>query len=312
MARLSIVIPHWGSTSQLEDTLVSVLENRPEATEVVVVLRDVYGDPYDLEGEVVFVCAPIGSDPVRCLNLGIDASQGDVIHVLAPGVEVCPGWAEAALRHFADADVAAVMPWVVPLDPAGGPTVAGIEYLTRGAMRPITPEEMERHPGRPDRGGPIPDPRAGFYRKAALDHLDGFAVELGWPHALASAGLTFAAMGCRTVVEPMSRVRAGREEEVRNDAFRDAVQSERLFWRWRGGAGSVAAHCGEILLGVGRHALRLTAPAALAGRFWGFLTAGRAREHRRRLAEIASQWRLGQRAVKPPHFARPRRRAASS
>ncbi len=47
-----------GDQQRFEDTLVSVLENQPERSEVVVVTRGPYDDPYDLRREVGIVEAP--------------------------------------------------------------------------------------------------------------------------------------------------------------------------------------------------------------------------------------------------------------
>jgi len=58
--RLAVVIPFEGNTKALEDTLVSVLENRPDDSEVLVVLGKPYQDPYALGDEVEFVAAPSG------------------------------------------------------------------------------------------------------------------------------------------------------------------------------------------------------------------------------------------------------------
>ena len=68
MQRLSIIVPLTGDLKPFEDTLVSVLENQPERSEVVVVLNEPYDDPYQLRGEVEFVEAPAGGGP-RVLNL---------------------------------------------------------------------------------------------------------------------------------------------------------------------------------------------------------------------------------------------------
>ena len=82
---LSIVIPAIGDTAALEDTLVSVLENRPDDCEVVVPLGCPYDDPWGIRDEVRFVQAPVGSGLVTCTNLGIASSAGSVVHVLAAG-----------------------------------------------------------------------------------------------------------------------------------------------------------------------------------------------------------------------------------
>ena len=58
--RLSIVIPAPGDESTLEETLVSVLENRPENSEIVVVLGFGYHDPWNVCEEVRFIQALLG------------------------------------------------------------------------------------------------------------------------------------------------------------------------------------------------------------------------------------------------------------
>ena len=55
MPTLSIIIPASGSESRWERTLVSVLQNRPEDTEILVVVPGRYNDPYQLREEVRFV-----------------------------------------------------------------------------------------------------------------------------------------------------------------------------------------------------------------------------------------------------------------
>ena len=65
MLRLSIVIPVLGDQKPLDDTLVSILENRPANCELVVVHNTPYNDPYGLSGEVQFVQAPAGPDSLN-------------------------------------------------------------------------------------------------------------------------------------------------------------------------------------------------------------------------------------------------------
>ena len=71
VARLSIVIPVLRQLDRLEDTLISVLENRPPDCQIVVVLNEPYNDPYALSGEVCFIQAAAGSSFADVLNLGI-------------------------------------------------------------------------------------------------------------------------------------------------------------------------------------------------------------------------------------------------
>ena len=83
--RLSIVVPAPSDTAALEETLVSVLENRPDDCEIVVGLGCEYDDPWNIREEVRFVQAPPGTSLVACINLGVAASTGRVVHVLAAG-----------------------------------------------------------------------------------------------------------------------------------------------------------------------------------------------------------------------------------
>ena len=71
MPRLSIVIPVLGDSQQLDDTLVSVLENRPANCEILVVHNEPYHDPYHLSDEVQFVEAQCGASMVACIEARI-------------------------------------------------------------------------------------------------------------------------------------------------------------------------------------------------------------------------------------------------
>ncbi|MEI7862936.1 MAG: glycosyltransferase, partial [Planctomycetota bacterium] len=105
--KLSIVIPAPGDTQALEETLVSVLENRPAHCEVIVALGCEYADPWNIGDEVQFVRAE-GLGLVACVNAGIAASTGSVVHLLAAGWKATPGWTEAALVRLRDSRVGAV------------------------------------------------------------------------------------------------------------------------------------------------------------------------------------------------------------
>lgn len=284
---------------------MSVLENRPEDSQIVVVLRDVYGDPYDLKDEIVFVHAPLGTDPTRCVNLGIDASGGRLIHVLAPGVEVCPGWVDAALASFEDPDVAIVAPAVHPRGGATGPATIGLEYFDRGTVRRLTAEDLDLAQPSGSRRRWAPDPRAGFYRRSVLDRFGRFAIDLEWAWAVVDFALLVDRIGCGAVAEPYCRVSAGADEEVSSSAYRRAISAERLFWRWlprRGKTWALAGHVGHVLAEAAGRLPGFGAASTLAGRTVGFATASSGR-HRRQLDAPAPGQREEQHAAGRPHFA---------
>jgi len=108
--KLSIVIPAIGPQSDIDDTLVSVLENRPANCEVLLVHSPSYVDPYQLEDEVRLVSCE-DSDRLALLNQGFSASKGRVVHTLSPGIVAENGWCDAAIEIFEqDANVGSLAP----------------------------------------------------------------------------------------------------------------------------------------------------------------------------------------------------------
>lgn len=134
MLRLSIVIPVLGRSKQLDDTLVSVLENRPADCEIIVVHTRPYDDPYDLAGEVRFLKARRRAGIGGCLNLALSVCKAPVVHVIACGVEVCPGWADAALRRFVDPHIVAVAAMLLDSNERQSVVSAGLAYHAGGTV----------------------------------------------------------------------------------------------------------------------------------------------------------------------------------
>src|SRR5215469_1151883 len=175
--RLSIIIPTLGNWEVLENTLVSVLQNRPSLSEVVVVHNSHYEDPYDLKDEVRFVEAPSGSRLVDLINAGLAAARSELIHVLACGAVVDDGWDTEAVRHFADSRVAAVAPVVLELNCPARVLSAGCEWLPGGRERAHasgrSSSDLETN-GR----WTGPDTVAAFYRRSALGEVGTFDATL--------------------------------------------------------------------------------------------------------------------------------------
>ncbi len=276
MPRLSIVIPVLGDPQQLDDTLLSVLENRPANCEILVVHNEPYHDPYNLSEEVRFVEADRGAGLVECLNRGLAASGAPVIHVLACGVEVCPGWADAALRHFGDPDIAAVGTVVLDRDDRRTIVSTGWGYRIEGTAwrlgRQDQPDEIAAY--RQDLCGP--DLLAAFYRKAAIQSVGGFSAWAG--DALAGIDLTLAlrqaGLGC--VLELQCVAHVGAAAAHSESAFRRGRNAERLFWRWASSQGWLPSLAGHVALLAGQCVIGLWRPsmfAQLAGRACGMLQA---------------------------------------
>jgi GT2 family glycosyltransferase len=274
--RLSIVIPVLGDQKPLDDTLVSVLENRPANCELLVVHNQSYSDPYDLAGEVQFLEAPRGAGFVECVNLGVAACRAPVVHVLACGVEVRAGWANAALRHFRDPEVASVAPLIVRCDDDRAVISAGLGYRAEGVAWRLgqgrTPDQIAEEPE--DLCGP--DALAAFYRRSAIEAVGLFSPSAVDMLAAADMAMSLRRAGFRCIVEPKSLGQVDPAAVRRRPGFRHGRHSERLFWRWASAHGrvqSVAAHAallaGECVIGLWRPSMLMQ----LAGRAFGALGA---------------------------------------
>lgn len=107
--RLSIIVPIGRDLAAFERTLVSVLENRPADSEVLVSHDGTYDDPYQLSDEVRFVVCETPA-LVPQVATGVVEARGRVIHVLADGICATGGWTAAAMEKFEHSDAAVVAP----------------------------------------------------------------------------------------------------------------------------------------------------------------------------------------------------------
>jgi len=276
---LSIVIPAPADAAALESTLVSVLENRPPACEVVVPLGFAYDDRWGIGDEVRLVSAPPDSGLAACANVGIAASAAPVVHVLAAGWLATPGWTDRPLECFADASVHAVVPVGVTADGRGTIAAAGVR-LSRGGRRiGVVPTRRAMRAGRlePTRIRPAgPALEAGFWRVDVIEALGpGFATCCGDWLADADMAAALACLPGHVVLAPESRVVCG-PGRARPRAFMAGLQAERLFWRSlaRGSlATALVGHALEIVRDAVVSAPLGTLPM-LAGRVVGLMQAG--------------------------------------
>lgn len=283
------MIPFLGDTQRLEETLVSVLENRPPDSEVLVVLCRPYDNPYHLEDEVRFVPGPARPSWAGALNHGTAAARAVYIHALCCGATVTEGWAEPALHHFHEPTVAAVAPAIAE-STLPERVLAGLYYDPRGAIRQchVAPES------RGFSSVPVaPHWAAAFYRKSAWEAAGPLAEEVGDQLAMLDFALTLAALGHRTVVEPRCVVRMS-AGGVSSSAFRRACDAERFYWRWAGVSGpkKLASHARYVAADCLAGLADLSFFARLAGRLVGLAgwrTAGR---QRRRIEDLKQACRL--------------------
>ena len=311
--RLSIIVPLMGDLKRFEDTLVSVLENQPERSEVVVVLNQPYDDPYALRGEVAFVEGPPGADLVDCFAHGLAESSGPVVHVIASGFEATPGWADAALARFAETDVAAVAPLVVDRDRRERILSAGLCWTAGGAMRRIAAGRRLDQFVADDGILCGPELPAAFYRREALEKVGTLRHHGSQSATAADLALALRKAGYRSVQEPGCVATATSDLFASPGAWREGVASEGLFRRAAeapGWKGSWAAHLGLVAMECLRSPLRPSLLARLGGRFWAALGFGSPRT----VAigpGIASAGRT-EAVIRPHHFAAEPRSAVQS
>lgn len=243
--RLSIVIPAAGDAVPLEETLVSVLENRPPDCEVIAVHGCDYADPWGIGDEVRLLRAPRRTNIVGCINLGIAAASGRVIHVLAAGWRGTDGWTDQPVEAIASGRADVVVPLGVAADDHDRAVSAGIRH-TAGGRRVSLTRASAGDSGRPT----CPELEAGFWSAEMLAAIGaGFATACGPDLADADAAAAVACAGGTVMLEPSSRVIVGPPRR-RARAFRAGLHAERLFWRSLPGTSPVRGlvlHAGEWL-----------------------------------------------------------------
>ena len=277
MQRLSIIVPLTGDLKRLEDTLVSVLENQPERSEVVVVLNEPYDDPYALRGEVKFVQVPRGADLAECFACGLAQSDAPIVHTIASGFEATPGWADAALARFAETDVAAVAPLVLDRDNPERILSAGLRWTAAGSIGRIARGKRVDRFAAKDRVLCGPELAVAFYRRDVLETVESLQSRGSDLAAATDLVLAMRKLGYRAVQEPGCVTTATGDLLACRGDWREGVAGEQLFRRWTAVPGwkrSWAAHA--VLLGMEcvQFPLRPSVLARLAGRFWAALGFG--------------------------------------
>lgn len=295
MCRLSIVIPFLGETEPFEDSLVSVLQHRPDDCEVLVVHRGGYDDPYDLSDEVGFVAVPNATPLAEVLNAGFRRARGEVLHVLQPGVRARLGWTDPALEHFDDPWVAAVAPVIVDSREPARIASAGIVYTACGTCRWNGAGTLFARGERVFRRRVIgPTANAAFYRRTAVEALGGYCPQVGSDLADADFALSLRDLGFRNVLEPDCVVATHVQQQRCAPSFALGRDVERVYWRHAAGSHwlrTLVCHPPAILVGLLSGLGQLGTYACLLGRMVGLLEAARHRRHQQELVHLVRKLR---------------------
>jgi len=298
-------VPFLHDSQQFEDTLASVLQNRPGDSEVLVVHRGPYDDPYDLDGEVQFVEIPVDAQSIEAVNAGFSAALGEIVHVLRPGVRAIEGWAEPALEQFDDPLIGAVSPVMLQADDESTILSAGVRY-TFGGCRLLNGlgKNVKRARRIFHRRTAGPSLAAGFYRRSVIEALGGLCTTVGPRFSDVDLGLCLRALEYHSVVESESVVVGDVADDATIDCFRSGRCAERAFWRHagtNGWLGSLFFHpfvvVGSVLAGW----RRLGTYTGLFGRTVGMIQAFFSRGKDRARIEEATEFLEGNRWSVPIH-----------
>lgn len=98
MNNLAVIIPYHSTPAELESSLLSLLENRPENCEICVVLNQPYENIYELsDDEVHFLNVPKEMSAennaiLACMRLGLAACDSTYVYMMPAGVQFQSEW----------------------------------------------------------------------------------------------------------------------------------------------------------------------------------------------------------------------------
>lgn len=229
---LSIIIPHVGSTGPLENTLASVLQNRPADCEILLVHPGTYEDPYDLAGEVRFVETAAGSSLADSLNVALQTAAGEYVHLIFPGVEVQESWCDDAIARFADPKIASVCPLILKRETPNVIAEAGVRLNRLGNRRTVGAGAKHRFSKIAKLKPTGPSLAAAFYRRDALKQVGWLATDVGSDLADIDAALSLKQAGYKCCLEPQATLwLVEKLEDNHSASLAGARGSERMIWR---------------------------------------------------------------------------------
>ncbi len=306
--RLSIVIPSHNRVDLLTRCLESVLRHAPRGTEIIVVDD---GSPQGIVSERVAGFAPavrVERLPEQrgfcaAANACLGAATAPIVELLNDDTEVTAGWAEAALAHFQDGNVAAVAPLVLVwpgtegrIDSAGDRYYLGGVAAKRGRGTRLADAKLQ--------AGPVfgASASSAFYRRDAVLRVGAFAESFGAYFEDVDLSFRLHRAGGTIMFEPASRVlhrgHASYGTQDRPLLRQQSRNEELVFWRniparalWR----AVPMHAAVLAAKALRRWREGTLGPFLCGRVDALRVTGAVVRHRRWLkslgeSENASNW----------------------
>ncbi len=232
VASLTIIIPllEETDTDLFEATLVSILENRPEEDDILVVNAAGYENCYDLTQEegVVFISADPQTGLIDAINIGVQNSDTPFICPLLCGCEVAEDWARPALARLDDENTAVVIPKTRKITSSGRELASFGYALSRdGVLLPLRSGRL------PAGSLAAPTLSGAFFRRRTVLDLGLFQPALG-PMAFADMALLCDEIGLDVLFEPNSVLTYSAELFPALNRIDRLTAQESLFRRWAG------------------------------------------------------------------------------
>jgi hypothetical protein len=273
--RLSLVICCPGHPAEFEDSLVSVLQNRPPHCEVLVLHAQPYDDPYALGDEVRFIRVPGRPSLTQLANRGLQAARGEIVHLLNCRLTVVEGWTDRALEKFTDEEVAAVSPLII--SSTDKRVAAGGVNYGLGGSRHVAGLGLDQSSRKLSKlSVAAPSLEAGFYRRELLLAIGGWQEVLGDDAADVELAQRLQKLELRTAVAPECILHEARPA-IRRAGFTRGRALERLFWQQHSESKSVLGLIAHVIAVATDALVRLPngeALTTLVGRLVGLLHAG--------------------------------------
>ena len=281
MSRLSIIVPACGLQEQIDDTLVSVLEHRPDDCEVIVAHARSYQDPYDLGDEVRFVCGA-SNDLTTLFNEGVQHAKSDIVHLLEPGTLVTANWCDAPLEQFdEDEELICLSPILLDTNTTDTLVAAGVRYQANGACHRVAERSKLAKLARVTVDAPTL--HAGFYDRVGFLSLGGFCPTMGYELADVDLAARLRLANAKCGVSRQSHITFAATRPTYSRLL--VRRKEQLFWRYMGSyRASLVAHASHVLGQIAYSTLCFRPMSEVTGRLGGWMDSWKDKANRVQLS----------------------------
>lgn len=205
MPRFSILIPLVGNARLFDDTLASILRNRPSNCQIVIAHDGSYLDPYHLDNEVEIVATSGPSNLAKLINAAMEVATHDLIAAFRPGIEVGENWHKPIEQAFADnPKTAAVSPIIIAASRTDTAIAAGVN-CDFGLNRKLvgTKSKLARRTfDKADHQLIGPTSWAAFYRRSVLEMIGQIDESLDSLYVDLDIALSIEALGFQSQLAP--------------------------------------------------------------------------------------------------------------